>query len=230
VIGGDKKAKASLAVALTNAAAVAFAGPVTVTVFASTDGTTNPGAATQIAAVTPNLKLKPGASKPVKVNALIPALPNGNYTLVATVSGAGVDNVEFLKPGPAVAVAQPFIRIVAPPAPPLAKPLVFGRNGVVAFPLRNEGNVMAKGTVAVELLASQDGTEAGAVSLGVVHAKLSLKPAVAKAAKLKLTLPQSLPAGPGTYVLLARLTTIGSLGAPNETNGTILGTIQVTLT
>src|SRR4029079_8009688 len=80
VIGGDKKAKAALAVTLTNAAATAYAGAVTLAVFASTDGTTSPGAATQIATVNAKLKLKAGASKAVKANGLIPALPDGNYT------------------------------------------------------------------------------------------------------------------------------------------------------
>jgi uncharacterized delta-60 repeat protein len=228
VIGGDKKAKAALAVTLTNAAATDFAGPVTVTLFASTDGTVNPGAATQIAQVNANLKLKPAASKPVKVNALIPALATGNYTLVAMVAGAGTDNVEFLKGGPAVAVEQPVIRLTVPTAAPLPKPLTLGKTASVALPLRNGGNVMAKGTVAIELLASTDGTPGNATSLGVVNAKVGLKPNSAKPAKLKLTLPASLPMGPGTYTLLARLTAVGSLGAPNEGNGTIVGSIQVT--
>lgn len=228
VIGGDRKAKAALAVTLTNAADLAFAGPITVTLFASTDGTVNPGATTQLAQVNANLKLKPGASKPVKVNTLIPPLANGNYTLVAMVSGAGTDNVEFVRGGPVVAVEQPVIRLTAPPAAPLPKPLVLGKKAAIAFPLSNTGNVLAKGNVAIELLASTGGTPDNAVSLGVVNAKVGLKPNTTKAAKLKLTLPASLPAGPGTYTLLARLTAIGSLGAPNETDGTIVGSIQVT--
>lgn len=228
VIGGDRKARAALAVALTNAADAAFAGPVTVTLFASTDGTLDPGKATQIAQVNANLRLKPAASKPVKVNALIPALANGSYTLVARVSGAGTDNVEFARGGPAVAVEQPVIRIIVPAAAPLPRPLKLGKTGMVALPLRNGGNVMAKGTAAIELLASTDGTPANATSLGVVNAKVGLKPGASKPARLKLALPASLPAGPGTYTLLARLTSVGSLGAPNETDGTIVGSIQVT--
>jgi hypothetical protein len=100
---------------------------------------------------------------------------------------------------------------------------------MLALPLRNNGNVMAKGTVAIELLASTDGTPANATSLGVVNAKVGLKPNAGKPAKLKLTLPASLPGGPGTYTLLAKLTAVGSLGAPNETDGTVVGTIPVTI-
>jgi hypothetical protein len=226
VIGGDKKAKAALAVTLTNAGADNYNGAVTVAVFASTDGTTNPGPATQIGTVNAKLKLKPGATKSVKLNAAIPALADGDYTLIATVSGPGADNVEFIKSGPAVRVEQPVIRLNALPAPP-GKPLAFGKSASLALPLQNNGNVMAKGTVSIELLASRDGSPANAVSLGTVNAKVGVKPGASKATKFKLTLPASLPDGAGTYVLLAKLTSAGSLGAPNETDGTVVGSIQV---
>jgi hypothetical protein len=148
---------------------------------------------------------------------------------VAAVSGPGTDNVEFTKAGPVVRVEQPVIRLGTLPAGPPGKPLTLGKSASLALPLQNTGNVMAKGTISIELLASRDGTPNGAVSIGTATAKVGVKPGASKATKFKLALPTSLPDGAGVYFLLAKVTAVGSLGATNATDGTIVGSIQVNI-
>ena len=148
---------------------------------------------------------------------------------MAAVSGPGADNVEFTRAGPVVRVEQPIIRLNALPPGTPGKPLAFGKAASLALPLQNTGNVMAKGAVSIELLASRDGSANGAVSLGTATAKVGVKPGASKPTKFKLTLPPSLPDGAGVYFLLAKVTAIGSLGATNATDGTVIGSIQVSI-
>jgi hypothetical protein len=105
--------------------------------------------------------------------------------------------------------------------------LTFGKAASLALPLQNTGNVMAKGTISIELLASRDGSANGAVSIGTATAKVGVKAGASKPTKFKLALPASLPEGAGVYFLLAKVTAVGSLGATNQTDGTVVGSIQV---
>ena len=79
------------------------------------------------------------------------------------------------------------------------------------------------------LASTPGGAEADAVPLGIATGKVSVKPGASKPVKLKVTLPASLPAGPGIYVLLVRLSAGGALAAPNTTDGTTMTSVQVTL-
>jgi hypothetical protein len=42
-------------------------------------------------------------------------------------------------------------------------------------------------------------------------------------------LPASLPDGAGVYFLLAKVTALGTLGATNQTDGPVIGSIQVNI-
>ena len=107
--------------------------------------------------------------------------------------------------------------------------MTLGKSAGLSLPLQNTGNVMAKGTISIELLASRDGSPNGAVPIGTATAKVGVKPGASKATKFKLTLPASLPDGAGVYFLLAKVASVGSLGATNETDGTVIGSIQVNI-
>jgi hypothetical protein len=183
----------------------------------------------QLTEISAKLKLKAGATKSVKVSAAIGAqVPEGDYTLVALISGSGVNPANVTASGPALRVEQPFVSLTpSVNAVPLPRPVIVAKPLAFSIPLRNDGNVDAKGTAAVELLLSTDGSATTATSLGTVSAKVGVKPGSTKPAKLKASLPANL--APGTYFLLARVTGQGVLGTLNRTNGQVLAAVQFTI-
>jgi hypothetical protein len=102
-----------------------------------------------------------------------------------------------------------------------------GKTVSLKLPVRNEGNVPAAGSATLELILSSDPSGDPVVATSQPSAKVSIKPGATKALKLKLG---PAPATPGTYYLLVKLNGIGLLGNLNETNGGLVGTVQVTVT
>jgi len=92
IIGGERTAKGSVAVTLTKVGDQDFSGPVTVTVFASTDNAADAGSDAKLAEVTKKLKIKGNAAaKPLKLKVQFPAVTSdGDYFILAQATGEGV--------------------------------------------------------------------------------------------------------------------------------------------
>jgi hypothetical protein len=208
-------------------------GPVTVNVFASTDGVISAGDDLAVGQVVKNVKLKPGAAKALKVKVQIPAPPqDGDYLLLAEVSGAGAGGAAVTGAGPAVRIEKPFVNLVGQAGPEAS--LAFGKQGRVSLPVLNAGNVGAKGKANLELFVSMDGTlEPGrSFPLGTLGAvKVSAKPGATRPLKLKLVVPPEFPDafGPGSYFLVAELSAVGTLGDLNVSDGDLLGAVPFTI-
>jgi hypothetical protein len=232
VIGGDRTAKAAVAVTLTDVGEQDFSGPVTVTLFASTDNIADANTDTKLAEVTKKLKIKGNAAaKPLKLKVQFPAVAaDGDYFLVAQASGSGVSGgtTSAVAQGGAVHIERPFVDLVVSGAAPTPLTLTLGKKASLAIPLTNNGNVAAKGSVNLDLLLSVDGMEASGVPLATVPAKVSINPGASKTVKVKLTLPTT-GATPGGSFLLVRLSGVGPLADLNASNGALLTPIPLTL-
>jgi hypothetical protein len=232
IIGGDRTARAAVAVTLTDVGDQNFSGPVTVTLFASPDNIADASTDTKLAEVTKKLKIKGNAAaKPLKLKVQFPAVAaDGDFFLIAQASGTGVAG------GQASAVAQsgvvhierPVVNLVGTGAAPAPLSFTLGKKTSLSLSLMNNGNVAAKGSVNLDLLLSVDGTEASATPLATVPAKVSINPGASKTVKLKTTIPAT-GATAGGFFVLVRVSGVGPLADLNASNGVLLTPIPVTL-
>jgi hypothetical protein len=233
VVGGEKQAKGVVVVRLSNSGPELVAGPVTVNVFASTDNVITPADDLAVGQVVKNVKLKPGATKALKVKVRIPAPPaDADYLLLTQASGDGTGGAVATGLGPAVRIEKPFVELLGQAGPPAS--LAFGKTGRLTLPVLNAGNVLAKGTANAELFVSLDGTLEPGTSfpLGTVSGvKVSAKPGATKPLKLTVALPQAFPEpfGAGSYFLVVELSAVDALGAFNVSNGDVLGAVPFTI-
>jgi hypothetical protein len=222
-------------VLITNSTATLAAGPAAVTVFASADGVVDPSDLT-IGTVTKGLKLKPGQSKPVKVKVQFPApAADGDFQILASATFNGADGGLAAGASP-VHVEQPRVDLAGLPGAGGGGVFSLGAKAKLSVPLVNRGNVPAKGSLNLDLLASTDGTTDPAASFVLAtlpSVKAAVKPGATRNLKLKFALPPSFPAGfaatPGTaYFLLVRLSA-STVGTPNQSDGRLLATVPFAL-
>ncbi len=153
--------RGSLKLRLRNTGSTLYSGPLTVTLYASTDGTVS-SEDTQITVQTlSNINLNGLASKTVSLQFTYPdGITPGSYSLVAA-----VEAIAAAGSAPNDAVTASEVSIV-PPAVDLAttfsadQPITVnpGQREKVAVTLTNNGNVAAGGTLGLGLYASADQT------------------------------------------------------------------------
>ena len=228
VVAGGRVRPIAVAVTVTNAAAEAFAGPVTVTLFATANETFEADADPQLAVTTKRLKLESGQSRAVKLKVTsLPALPDGDYRVLARVTAPGVDpagNASFNT----VNVAAPFVDLAGTFAAPTPATLARGKRARLALTLTNASNSPIKATVPVSVsLAPPPDTAGAPAALGTVNARVSLKAGQTRTVRLSVPVPADLPAG--TYFLDAVLDPANVLAEGNETNNAVTGTTPVTV-
>jgi subtilase family serine protease len=213
-----QKSKATVTVDVTNEQVTPLNGPATIQLFASS-GATMSSEDTLIGTLSKTLKLKPGKSQALKFSlAKIPAtLPAGNYFMVAKATdSAGVTHTASSTT--TVAIAQPFVDLVAAAASVLTKAMP-GKKATASVLATNGGNVPGLGEIPVAVLARPVGTTGSQdIPLASVTAKINLKPARGKLLRLKFILPGSLPAG--MYQLVVRLDPGGTFPESNTANDT----------
>ena len=154
VIGGTT---GSVTLHLTNTGTSRFKGPIAVTVYASAQDSLTGGIALGTISV-PKLSLGAGASRTLRLRFTYPtSLATGTYYLVAAVTETGTNTV------PSVTVNPATVTITAP-AVDLAvafsgiQPLALnGSNSDAIITVTNLGNVIANGTVNLNLYASATG-------------------------------------------------------------------------
>jgi hypothetical protein len=211
-------------VRLTNNGATAVNAPVGVALAVSPDGFLDPEDPVTTTVQKP-LRLNPGKSRNVVVRFVYPdSLENGAYVLLARADAGGTvaekDETNNVGAAPApVNIAQPFVDLsgafqaVRPGRSPL-------RQVGATLLVRNGGNVAVNGPVTLLLLASADTTaDDSDVSLGTLTRTFSIKPNSAKRLTLRLPLPAGLAAG--TYHVIARLGSAGTVTESNDTNNDV---------
>ena len=212
-------------VRITNGGATAVSAPVGVALAVSPDTFLDPEDPV-VNTVTRPLRLAPGRSRNVVVNFAYPdSLENGNYLLLARADagGAVAEKDETNNVGAAAApvnVAQPFVDLsgsfqsVRPGRAPV-------RTVGATLLLRNGGNVPVNGPVTLSLLASADEVADGAdVTLATLPRTFRIKPNAARRVNLRLPLPAGLAAG--TYRLIARIDSGGTIAESDEANNDVV--------
>ena len=221
VLGG---AKGGAAVLVNNAGDQPMTGPVTVRLYMSADEALDPSD-TVVTSATKKLKLKPGAAKSVKLKYAYPAMPDGNYRLLAQVDPDNGVTEKSESNNVAASTATvgnraPFVDLSGTFA---LRPSVVTRGGrpaSVALSVLNAGNVTATGPLTISLSASTnaDGT-GGLVPLVSLTKGLKLKAGASKVFKLKFTAPPQLAAG--SYFLTATLDGPGAIDESDEQNNVV---------
>lgn len=235
VVGGQKGARGSVTVTVKNFGPFASAGPVTITVYGSTDGEVGGASALTLGHVTKKLKLSSLQSKSLKIKVAVPAPPaDADYFLLATATGPTATGTSQVGQGLLeVHVARPLVNLVSASATPPPVTLRPGHATRFALPVQNTGNVAAKGTITVDIFASTNGTldASNAISLASgARVRISINAGATKMLKLKATLPTTLPAiFPGTADMLIVRLGGSMLTAPNASDGTVLGSVPFTI-
>jgi hypothetical protein len=214
--GQRRPGRGRVKVILRNDGSAAAAGPVTITLLASTDAAPSPDVDLPLAQVTRRVRLKPGQTRalPMRVKFAAPAAAAvGNYLLLASASGPTV-SVNNVAQAPALLTVElPAVQLVA--APPAdgaaATPLIvrLGERTVFTVPVVNQGNVRAHDPLDVELRVSTDGSLANSLPLATLTGvRAAIAAGATEPLKLAFTLPDA-SAGvlAGSYVLLIKLAT-----------------------
>ncbi len=231
VIGGEKKARGRALIKFTNSAGSVSRGPLTIAIYSSSDGAFNADLSTKLGEVTRRIRLKPNASKMLRIKLKFPPPEQtGDYFIFATVSGAGSGSANTGRTQTTIHVERPAINLTVPTAPG-AQSFSFGKDSQTVLSLLNSGNVAGKGDVDIGLFISADGTLENSTLLETLSGQhVNLKPNQSEPLKLTFTTPESTPAlAPGSYSLLIKLNAIGDLAGMNESDNTLLASIPFTI-
>jgi subtilase family serine protease len=204
-------------VTLTNTGSDTYSGGVTVTLYASADGSVSADDATLVTLELPKLKLAAGKSKVVKLSFTYPtSLPGGSYQLIAVAdaTNTGTATASGVAPS-AVAVTPAILDLAAAFNTDAAISVKPGHNETAVITLTNTGNVAAVGTVDLNLLASLDSVlDASDVILGSLTGR-AINLAPGKSVTMKVRFAAPVDGTPGDYELIA---SIASSTTPADTN------------
>ena len=207
---------------LGNATSTKFTGPVTVTLYASTDNSLSSDD-TAIATITvPKVNLRPGASKRVSLKFIYStALSDGAYYILGSVSADnGTASVEADALAP-VTIAAPTVDLATSFGGNSTVTVSPNHNGVATIVIQNLGNVTAIGTMSVLLYGSAGPTlDFGALMLASMptHA-IAIKAGHSIALRVHFVAPTD-PAG--TYYMIASTSSNTDPGDANSSNDVAL--------
>lgn len=199
-VAGTKN-KGAVTVLIKNTGTTAATGSIVINLYASPDQTLR-GNAPKLTTVTKKVNLKPGKSIKVKLPAFTWAAGlDGTYVLIAQVNATNTvaetttaDN--FAVSGASVVVKAPFVDLANQwngSLPAIAS----GKKVTLSVPLKNNGNVAAKGTVTFNVQAVAADTTLSAVATPAVPVNIAA--GKSKNTKVSFTMP-TLAAG--TYHLV----------------------------
>jgi hypothetical protein len=200
-----QKTKATVQIKIENGGNIASSGESTIAIYASEDRTAADG--TLIRSTSETLSIKPGADRVITVPLMsIPAVPDGNYQLVAQVTDTEGDVTETV--GSTYTLAAPVVSVV-----PSAATTLVSKSGIglISFTLTNMGNISSTAASTIAVLASSNGTTAGATSVYSEPRTLVISPAKARVLKLKLSAAQVMSLQAATSVILEVTDVLGGI-------------------
>ena len=188
-----------------NTGSSSFSGPVTITLYATTQTSLDAGANAIVTLTVPKLNLKAGASRVETVKFTYPkGLTSGSYYIIASTNTSGTSTT------PSNSIAYTAVDI-APPRVDLAAYFANGApvkvnpgHGTTAnVTVQNLGNVTATGSWSVALYSSLDlALDASDILLTRLNLKkISLAPGQSMTVRVRFVAPANLTAG--TYNLIA---------------------------
>jgi hypothetical protein len=213
VIGGEAGA---LKLDLTNISNSTFLGPVSVTLYASTDGTLS----SDDTAIATYTFAKVGAKASHTTDEILkfdyPTDLTGSYYLIASITATGTDTASNdAVTSKAVSITPPTVDLAATftsTAPVKINP---GHNASTIITITNDGNVTASGTLDLALYASADGILAASDPLLSSITGRKIKIGAGKSIKIKVVFESPDDLVGGTFDLTASIT---SNTAPADSN------------
>ncbi len=198
-------ASGSLKVRLTNIDAAPFSGPVTVTLYASTDGTISSSATTLTSVTLANVKLKAFGSKAETLNFTYPsALTGGSYSLIATADATSTgDATAQVVSAARVSVTQPTVDLATAFDSTVPISVNPGKGDSASITITNDGNVTAVGALNLSLYAAAGQTVSVSDTLLAAITGRSFKLRAGKSLTLHVHFVAPAGAAPGAYNLIA---------------------------
>lgn len=219
VIGGQK---GSLKLRIDNTAATRFTGPVSISVYASTDNSLS-GDDTFVQTLSvPRLNIRGNGSKTVTVKFEYPtSVADGSYYLIASINATSMDTaIAEADANAPVAIAAPQVDLATTFGAADAVLVKPGKDGVASINIQNLGNVTASGTVDLTLYASPSQTvDVNAQRLTAIPThKINIRPGHS----ITLHVHFKAPAGQagGSYNLIASTTSSTPVADSNPANDT----------
>ncbi|HSZ57705.1 MAG TPA: FG-GAP-like repeat-containing protein [Tepidisphaeraceae bacterium] len=214
VVAGSKN-KGGVIVTIKNTGTQAAKGKIVVNLYASTN-TSLPGNAPLLGTATVNVNLKPGKSQKINISKITWASTlNGRYFLIADVDATKTiaettftDN--FAVSASSVLVAPPFVDLDNVWNGTLPK-IASGKKVTFLIPVKNTGNVTAKGKVTITIQASTTGSASGAQAIGAPLVSVNTPPGKTQKLAAHVTIPAL---ASGSYRVLV---TVGSLSSDTDT-------------
>jgi subtilase family serine protease len=225
VIGGDP---GSLRLRITNTGTTRFTGPVSITLYASTDQTLTSDD-TQITTVTlTKVNLRAGGSRTVNVKFDYPTtLSDGSYYLIASIDETGTNTApaDAVTETPAnVAAANVDLSTTFNSTQPIT--VNPGHNDTAVITIQNVGNVTASGTVDLSLYASTDGAIDSSSELLTSIPTHTIHVRPGKSITLRVTFVAPTDLSTGTYQLIASTTSNTNPADTNASNDVAVADTQ----
>ena len=208
-------------------------GTATIQLFFSDDATLNT-TDFSVAPVSVKLSLKPGKNKNFSVKFVFPSnLPDGTYNVLALVNASNTiteinDRNNAAGGLTPLAIRAPFsdLSIVSSKLP---ASISNAKKASLTFGVRNDGNVLSKGTAVVRLLASADGTASDDdILLGEFTVKINLKANGQSTVRISLPPAADPAAAPlGSFFLNAIITPSVTPAETNAANHSFFSTTAV---
>jgi hypothetical protein len=204
---------------------VRFSGPVTITLYASSDGSISSDDTVLLTTPLSGVRLRFANSKTVKLRYTYgDNLAAGSYFLIASMNADGTNTAPTRAvtgangTGTAVKVVPATVDLATSfrDSPPLL--VAPGQIDSTLVTIQNQGNVTAGGTISVSLYASADGTlgSSDTLLLSVPARKIRLAPGRSITFRLRFTAPAARAAG--SYKLLASTVSAVNLVDANVIN------------
>lgn len=194
---------------------------MTVTLYASTDGSVSADDMVVKTFTWSHLSLKSGSSRTLKLKFTYPAgLADGSYDLVASVDATATSTAAATAASTPVNIAAPKVDLAAGAPAGESVLVTAGKNASVTIAITNAGNVAAIGNLSVNLYASSDATldDSDQILTNFGAIKINLRPGKAKTLHLHFKAPLNLPAG--TFNLLGAITAFTNPADSNPSNDT----------
>jgi fibronectin-binding autotransporter adhesin len=215
--------KATATVSVSEGGTTPAVGTVTLTLSVATDAAGD-GAVT-VKTLAERVNLKQGQGRTYKVPFAYPATASGGYYLLASVTDgsalpADLNPANNTAASPAAVDVAPAFVSLGGSALSTAATLEPGRTATVSLDVTNDGNVTAKGRVALELLLSTDASPDDGIQVAGLPEVVGLAPGKSKGLRVSFKLAAGFRAG--TYDLIALVDPTDGLGSDDRSDAVVV--------
>ncbi len=223
VVGGQT---GELKLNLANVSNANFLGPVSVTLYASTDGTLSSDVTAVATFTFSRVAVAAGHTGSEILKFDYPTDLTGSYYLVASITAGTNTETNNAVTAKALNITPPTVDLAASFASTAPVKIDPGHNASTIITITNDGNVTASGTLDLALDASTDGTWDASDPVLASIAGRKIKIGAGKSIKIKLVFKSPADLVGGTFDLITSITSDTTPADSNASNATAtLGTV-----